>query len=712
MMVLSREGTLNITNQWRRFTAQAFRLGLVIGCLSVLPTLARAAQPEPQPLFPSASTVADGNGQALRPQAGGAVRLSAAGDAQPRLTLSPSSGTWDLSRRETVRVSLRNLSDTPLLVRVHVQNETAEVLRDTTSTAAVLAGGESRDLDVRLVRRPEDPGYEVFRPFMMYYDAIAVRDNTVDPAAIARIVVALDQPRQGQQLEVQRVIATGEGQPGPVAFFPFIDRFGQYIHADWPGKIRTVEDFAKRREEEVRERAKFPGAGDWNAYGGWKSGPQLEASGNFRVTKHDGKWWLVDPEGRLFWSNGVTGAGFGTSRTPISDREHWFAELPDRDGEWKDFFGTGRGATYRYYKDREWVGLDVSGINLKLKYGAEFKEVVGPIVHDRLRSWGFNTMGGWSSDEVAALGRTPYTVVVHYGSSPMIHYRMPDVYSPQWEPAVRASMERHRSTTANDRWNIGYFVDNERWWGPRPRAASIGEETLKNPPERHAKLKFVEQLRTKYDTIDALNAAWGTTHASWDAFLAHREPPDMKREAVLQDCGDFGMAFAERYFSVVRDIVKSVAPNNLYLGPRFHGHIDVEVVRLAGKYCDVVSYNIYDNPPTGRLNQYRSLDLPFMSTEWGIGTDPRQSPFRGRNHHSDATDRTNRVGQYLRQAIRHPNLVGAHFFQYRDQPTSGRPDGEASLRGYVNIADTPNFDLIQVNRRFADTMYRDRAEAK
>jgi hypothetical protein len=216
-------------------------------------------------------------------------------------------------------------------------------------------------------------------------------------------------------------------------------------------------------------------------------------------------------------------------------------------------------------------------------------------------------------------------------------------------------------------------------------------------------------LRAKYRTIEALNKAWGTGHASWDALLAHREPPDMKDETILADCGDFGMAFAERYFSTVKRIVKDVAPKNMYLGVRFHGHVDVDVVKLSAKYTDVVSYNIYDNPPDGRVNQYDKLDVPILSTEWGIGSDPQQTPFRGADPGEDPGERVKLMTQYLEVAIRHPNMVGAHFFQYRDQPISGRPDGEATLRGFVNITDTPNFELVQAKRKIAYQLYKTRS---
>jgi hypothetical protein len=63
---------------------------------------------------------------------------------------------------------------------------------------------------------------------------------------------------------------------------------------------------------------------------------------------------------------------------------------------------------------------------------------------------------------------------------------------------------------------------------------------------------------------------------------------------------------------------------------------------------------------------------------------------------------------YLERAFRHPLLVGAHFFQYRDQAITGRSDGEAVLRGFVNTTDTPHFDLVNANRKAAYDLYRKR----
>lgn len=635
-----------------------------------------------------------------------AVRLTAAESGNASLRFTPAEGVWDFSSDAQINIEVTNPGTRAVLVRGRVENAGSEGLFDSSSNAIEVPAGATGTLTVRLVRRPEDPGYAVFEPFYMYFKEITVRDNSVDPAAIAAIIVSIDHAVAGDTIEIRSIAPSGSGTPAPVPFFPFIDQYGQYIHSDWPGKIYSDADFAREREKEAAELTTAAPAG-WSKYGGWADGPKLEATGSFRVTKYEGRWWLVDPDGYLFWSNGPTGVGFGGDITPITDREHWFAGLPPRDSELGQFYRTGRGATYRYYSNKSWEGIDIQQANLFRKYGPDYRQIVTRISHDRMRSWGFNTMANWSDPTVYLAGGTPYTVAVHYGA-PAIHYRMPDVYHPDWEPNMREAVRRAAEKTANDPYNIGYFIDNERWFGWRPRAAAITEEVFKNPPETHAKIKLVDVLKAKYDSIDKLNEAWGTEYASWDALLESKTVPDFRNEKVLSDAGDFGMMFAEKYFEACDRAIRDFAPNKMYLGSRFHGHIDGAVFELAAKYADVVSYNVYDNPPDGRVNQYNRYDKPIMSTEWGIGSDPQQTPFHGRNAPTPA-QRAASVAQYLNRAIRHPNIVGAHFFQYRDQPTSGRPDGEATLRGFVNVADTPNFELVQTNRRFARTMYEVRA---
>lgn len=652
---------------------------------------------------------------------GESILLSAENDSPASVSFT-SADNWPL-KGNLLAAQVKNVSKVPVSLRLTITNDGAHQLTDSCQMPVLLAPGESKTLELHVIQRPKDPTYEPFKPFMMYFKNINVRDNSVDAKAIKTIRFSIDRAQSGMAVEIEPIYQSGKISEDTPPFFPFIDRYGQYIHSDWPGKIRSDEDFKTRREEEARERADWKGPKNWDEYGGWANGPKLEATGHFRVTKHEGKWWFVDPLGHLFWSYGPTGVGMGGDLTPVSERENWFLGLPAQDDPaWAGFYKKGHGATYRYYQDKDWVGYDIARSNLVRKYGPEYESIVPSLSHERLRSWGFNTMANWSDSRIYLERRTPYTVAIHAGGGTSMRasdgHSIQDVYDPAWEPALIARLEQERGNTADDPWNLGYFIDNERSIGWRPRAAAIGELALKAAPTQPAKLKFIETLKSKYDSIDKLNSAWQTDYASWDALLASKEPPAFKSKegkentSFANDCGDFGMTFCERYFSVSRDAVKRVAPNTLFLGSRFYGHTDPEVVKLAGKYWDVISYNIYDNPPVGRVNQYNALDLPIMSTEWGVKSDPFQTPFRGESLDADPGERSRLIEQYVKAALAHPNLVGAHFFQYRDQPTSGRPDGEGTLRGFVNIVDTPNFELVQTNRRLGYSLYETRATTK
>ena len=125
-------------------------------------------------------------------------------------------------------------------------------------------------------------------------------------------------------------------------FLPCIDRYGQFRHCDWPGKTKNDDDLRRAAEEEARDLAANPGPKDRDRFGGWNDGPRLEATGRFRTHKDErGKWWLVDPSGRLFWSFGPVRVSASSGMTPMngdnstprtgvatSPRDCFFADLP------------------------------------------------------------------------------------------------------------------------------------------------------------------------------------------------------------------------------------------------------------------------------------------------------------------------------------------------------------------------------------------------
>ena len=117
-------------------------------------------------------------------------------------------------------------------------------------------------------------------------------------------------------------------------FLPCFDKYGQFKYRDWPGKTKDDADLKRAAEEEAKDLAANPGPTEWNKYGGWAAGPQLKATGRFRTEKINGKWWFVDPEGRLFWSFGVMRASASCGMTPLNGdpgKPHRGIPIADRD---------------------------------------------------------------------------------------------------------------------------------------------------------------------------------------------------------------------------------------------------------------------------------------------------------------------------------------------------------------------------------------------
>jgi hypothetical protein len=89
---------------------------------------------------------------------------------------------------------------------------------------------------------------------------------------------------------------------------PLIDEFGQYTHAEWPGKAHSQADLKKAWAAEADALAHAGNLPDRDKYGGFAS-TQAKATGFFRVEQINGVWWFVDPDGHYFYSTGVNGIG-------------------------------------------------------------------------------------------------------------------------------------------------------------------------------------------------------------------------------------------------------------------------------------------------------------------------------------------------------------------------------------------------------------------
>ncbi len=246
-------------------------------------------------------------------------------------------------------------------------------------------------------------------------------------------------------------------------FFPFVDKYGQFKHGDWPGKIHSDEELVAAGRVEEDWLAAHPGspAPDVDEYGGWAGGPQLEATGFFRVEKVDGKWWFVDPNGRLFWSLGIDSI-FPGYATLISGRESYFEGAYPGNGS-----------------------VSFAWLNLQRKYGEDWKSRFNDMVHRRFKAWGVNTLGNWCWDgRLWYMRRTPYCLCIDYSSrtgvsgwKPCNGRQVPDVFSEKFAADLTEQVKRAAAIMKDDPWCLGVFVDNELGFqGCGTNAAEVAEK--------------------------------------------------------------------------------------------------------------------------------------------------------------------------------------------------------------------------------------------
>jgi hypothetical protein len=480
-------------------------------------------------------------------------------------------------------------------------------------------------------------------------------------------------------------------------FFPFIDRFGQYKHTDWPGKINDKQDLKQAIQKEQEEFKLIPGPYGRNRFGGWKNGPRLEATGHFRTAKVDGKWWLVDTEGCLFWSQGVTCIGFNGANTRISGRKNFFKNLPEENDPLYQFFSKTRDETY----------CNFSKANLYRKYGDDWKKQSIINILKRLKSWGINSFGNWSDPEVYLYqeNRVPYTVSIS-PQWPKIDgesAKFPDVFDSSFQKSVAAAMQSNGGNTKDDLWCIGYFVDNEL------SVSGLTNSLMKQPANGYAKQAFISYLKGKYASIKELNKTWETNYTSWTNIELLTELPGKAGE----DKKVFDLQILDRYYKTCLAEVKRVAPNKLYLGSRLHCHYypddqtETELIKVASRYCDVISFNRYRFSAKDLILP-EGIDKPTIIGEFHFGALDRGHFHTGLRSVANQKQRAEAYYQYVKGALNNPQIVGTHWFQYSDQAFTGRGDGENYQIGFIDICDNPYPEIVEAARKIGYQMYQTR----
>ncbi len=127
---------------------------------------------------------------------------------------------------------------------------------------------------------------------------------------------------------------------------------------------------------------------------------------------------------------------------------------------------------------------------------------------------------------------------------------------------------------------------------------------------------------------------------------------------------------------------------------------------MIARHCDVVGYDRYSDSfaDADFARLLREADKPVLCGEFSFPptyNGARGFGVYGQAHAVDDADAGRRYGRWVGKAARNPACVGVCWFQYRDEPVTGRgpglgPDlvyGEHYAFGLVDVTDTPKWDL-------------------
>ena len=314
----------------------------------------------------------------------------------------------------------------------------------------------------------------------------------------------------------------------------------------------------------------------------------------------------------------------------------------------------------------------------------------------RLATWGFNTVGGWS----LAPSQLPLPFIANLELGRQSRFVWFDPFRPTMEEEMRAWAHRLVAPYKGSPYRIGYFSDNEiGWW-----YSALLTYYLQLPATNYTKQKLVELLREHY-----------ANH--WERFAHDFVPPagvssfeDLLQSSAVRTylrTGGEGIrvirrwtsAVAEHYYRLVHRAIREADPEALIFGDRLQIYYDPDAIRPMTPYLDVVATNYNVDGQDGSIARYyfdglRQLthNKPVLISEWFFAAHENRSGNLNKGHLMTVQTQAERARGAAAAAqwfAKIPHLIGLHWFQYYDHPLGGRTDGEDYNFGLVDLYDRP-----------------------
>ncbi|MBX7258818.1 MAG: hypothetical protein K1Y02_20820 [Candidatus Hydrogenedentes bacterium] len=396
------------------------------------------------------------------------------------------------------------------------------------------------------------------------------------------------------------------------------------------------------------------------------------ATGFFRTERIDGRWWLIDPLGNAYFIVGTD---------HISYRGHWCEKL----------------------------GYAPYNKTVQAKYASEDAWAEATI--QRLKDWGFNTLTAGHSASLRHRG-LPFIDFLSLGASfagsndlcPRTTWTgFPNVFSAEWPERCDRAVEQAVASLKDDPWLIGYFLDNElEWFGKNGKPWGLFDEAWKKPAGHDAKKAWQRFLEVELREPTRFETLWGVPIASFDALAANTEPAPPRTPEAEAIARRWVRLVAEKYFETCVTALRKHDANHMVLGCRFAGYAP-DVWDIAGRYCDVVSFNIYPKIDVDRGVRMDTYELfskyqdaarrPMMVTEWSFPAfDAGLPSLHGAGMRVDTqAQRTQCFRHFQTFLFQLPYMVGSDYFMYLDEPALGISSSfpEDSNYGLVNEQDEP-----------------------
>jgi hypothetical protein len=461
--------------------------------------------------------------------------------------------------------------------------------------------------------------------------------------------IAMNLPVGSPTLEIRNLRLTMSAEDTIFTSKPLVDEFGQWVNDDWTGKAKTPEDLKNAWGEE--EKSLLADGRITSQYGGF-TGNKSRATGFFRTEKKDNIWWFIDPEGNLFFSNGSNCIESGTDFSRIRGREYLFASMPPADSLLHSGRRSGRGNNASFYA---W--------NLSRRFGSEWYKKWMDLTFQRMESWGINTIGNWSDPALGDCHRKAYVATLRGWGIERGIMGMPDIYAPDYVSEIDSAAKRQCSAKKDDPYLLGYFIGNEPPWPGREAELAGAIMEGKETPMKYALTKY----------------------------LSAGDTPERRKSFVFETYS--------RFLEIVCSAVRKYDPNHLNLGIRFGDTPSSGIINISRNYFDVFSFNHYGYSVSQDDIQklYDQTGLPVIIGEFHFGT-PGRGLAPGLAQTSSQEERGVAYRYYVENAAAHPAVIGTHWFQWIDQPSTGRFDGENYNIGLVDVTDRPYPGMINAVR--------------